>query len=59
MTEKTNPDHYDECPVNTGEGPEWAPNKCRCDAINAEEEGYYAEPRNMAALENGGGHPIW
>lgn len=53
------PDHYEDCPVNTGDGPTWAPNRCRCAAINAEEEAYSVEPRNMAALENGGGVPIW
>lgn len=57
--ETTDPDHYDECPVNTGDGPEWAPHRCRCDAINAEDEAYYAEPINMAALESGGGTPRW
>lgn len=54
-----NPEHYDECPVNTGDGPAWAPRKCRCEAITAEDEAYYAEPRNMAALESSGGVPIW
>lgn len=59
MPDQKNADHYDECPVNTGDGPSWAPDKCRCDAITAEDDAYYAEPRNMAALENGGGHPVW
>lgn len=49
-----NADHYDECPVHTGGGP-----ACRCDAITAEDDAYYAEPANMAALESGGGVPIW
>jgi hypothetical protein len=53
MPKQTNPDHYDDCPVNTGAGPAWAPNTCRCDAINAEDEAYYSEPPNMAAMENG------
>lgn len=51
--EPKNPDHYDDCPVNTGGGPSWAPNRCRCEAIAAEDEAYYAEPLNMADLEDG------
>lgn len=50
---KPNPDHYDECPVNTGDGPSWAPHKCRCDAINAEQDGYDSEPSNMFEMEWG------
>jgi hypothetical protein len=53
MTKQTNPDHYDDCPVNTGDGPIWAPNKCRCAAISAEDEAYYSEPPNMFAMEWG------
>ncbi|MFE4535655.1 hypothetical protein ACFRKB_11305 [Streptomyces scopuliridis] len=53
MSQKTDPDHYGDCPVNTSDGPSWAPTKCRCDAINAEADAYYAEPRNMGALEEG------
>lgn len=47
------PDHYDDCPVNTGDGPTWDRHGCRCDAINAEDEAYYAEPSNMFAMEWG------
>lgn len=53
------PNHYEDCPVNTGDGPTRAPRRCRCEAIAAEDEAYYAEPTNMADLENGGGRPIW
>ncbi|MGW6598481.1 hypothetical protein [Streptomyces sp. NPDC055036] len=54
MTQKTtNPDHYEDCPVNTGDGPSWAPQACRCAAITAEAEAWETEPRNMAALEEG------
>ncbi|RYJ26448.1 hypothetical protein CU044_3741 [Streptomyces sp. L-9-10] len=53
MTQQTDSDHYEECPVNTGDGPAWAPRTCRCDAISAEDDAYYAEPRNMADLEDG------
>lgn len=57
MTRRQNPEHYEDCPVNTGDGPVGAPNRCRCEAINAEAEAYYAEPSNMADLEWGGGTP--
>lgn len=50
---QTNPNHYDDCPVNTGDGPSWNRHGCRCDAITAEDEAYYSEPANMAAMENG------
>ncbi|MDV6290312.1 hypothetical protein R2F25_30350 [Streptomyces sp. UP1A-1] len=53
MAKQTNPDHYEDCPVNTGDGPAWAPRGCRCEAITAESEAYDAEPRNMASLEDG------
>ncbi|MFJ4627166.1 hypothetical protein [Streptomyces sp. NPDC088847] len=53
MSRKIDPDHYEDCPVNTGEGPEWAPDTCGCAAINAENDAYYAEPLNMADLEEG------
>lgn len=48
-----NPEHYDDCPVNTGDGPSWNRHGCRCDAITADDEAYYSEPANMAAMENG------
>ena len=51
--QEPNPDHYDDCPVNTGDGPSWNRHGCRCEAINAEEEAYYAEPPNMFAMEWG------
>ncbi|MFI1830660.1 hypothetical protein ACH41E_30115 [Streptomyces sp. NPDC020412] len=40
--------HYEEC-----DGVERADGICPCDAINAEEEAYYAEPVNMVDLEDG------
>ena len=53
MAQKTNPDHYEDCPVNTGDGPSWAPRGCRCEAINAEDEAYHSEPANMFEMEWG------
>lgn len=53
-------DHYEDCPRHPEHLDYNLPTeRCRCAAINAEDEAYYAEPRNMAALENGGGHPVW
>jgi hypothetical protein len=52
------PDHYDECPVNTGDGPTWDRRRSECDATTVEDEAYYAELRNMANPEEGGGTPI-
>lgn len=54
-------DHYEDCPRH----PEHldynlAAERCRCAAINAEEEAYSAEPLNMAALEDGSETtPLW
>lgn len=55
MRQQTKPDpgHYDDCPVNTGDGPAWNRYGCRCEAIEAETDAYYAEPPNMAAMEWG------
>ena len=47
------PDHYDDCPVNTGDGPAWAPHECLCDVINAKNEAYNSEPSNMFEMEWG------
>ncbi|MEV6810213.1 hypothetical protein [Streptomyces sp. NPDC051132] len=40
----TDPNHYDKCPVNTGQGPAWDPDGCRCEAITAEREADEAGP---------------
>ncbi len=50
-------DHYEDCPAHPDSKSATEP--CRCAAINAENDAYYDEPSNMAALENGGGTPVW
>lgn len=46
-------DHYSDCPAVTGDGPEWAPTKCRCEYLAKLDEDYHTEPPNMSAREWG------
>ncbi|WP_413808145.1 hypothetical protein [Streptomyces sp. OE57] len=41
-------EHYEECPHRKSRR-----ERCRCEAINAEAEAYYAEPPDMFAREWG------
>ncbi|MFL4491547.1 hypothetical protein ACJ6WD_09835 [Streptomyces sp. VTCC 41912] len=43
--------HYKECPDHPNY--QFAPGRCRCDAITAEAERYYSEPDDMFAREWG------
>ncbi|GAA3852189.1 hypothetical protein GCM10023084_02980 [Streptomyces lacrimifluminis] len=53
MSTENPEDHDSECPVVTGDGPTWAPTKCRCDYLAQLDDEYRAEPPDMFAREWG------